>query len=152
MKKQTFTTKIAGGDRDGAKIYIPFDVKEVFGSARAKVKVTVNKHLYRTTTAVMGGKYVIPLRKEIREAIGKDIDDPVNVIIEPDTEERIIVVPNDFKKAFAKNKNANSVFNNFAYTHRKEYVQWIESARKQDTRSRRIEKAIEMISNNKKFS
>jgi hypothetical protein len=152
MKKQTFTTQIAVGDRGGAGIYIPFNVKDVFGSARAKVKVTVDKHIYRTTTAVMSGKYVIPLRKEIREAIGKDIGEQVKVIIEPDTEERIVVVPDDFTKALAKNKNTNLIFSNFAYTHRKEYVRWIESAKKLETRIKRIEKAIEMISNNKKFS
>jgi len=152
MKKQAFTTKIAAGDMGGAGIYIPFDVKEVFGSARAKVKVTIDKHLYRTTTAVMGGKYVIPVRKEIRNAIGKKPGDSVKVVMEPDTEERIVVVPDDFKKALAKNKKTVEIFDAFAFTHRKEYVQWIESAKKPETRQNRIVKAVEMISANKKFS
>ncbi len=152
MKKQTFTAKLEAGERGGAGIYIPFDVKEVFGNARAKVKVTIDKHTYRTTTAFMHGEYLIPVRKEIRDAIGKQPGDIVKIVMEPDTEERTVTVPDDFKKALSKNKKAAEIFDDFAFTHRKEYVNWIESAKKPETRTRRIEKAIEMISNKQKYS
>lgn len=136
----------------GTGISIPFNVKEEFGSARAKVKVTIDKFTYRTTTAVMGGRTFIGVRKEIREAIGKDIGDRVKIVMIPDTEERIVELPSDFGKLLKKNKAAEEIFNKLAYTHRKEYVQWIESAKKQETRDTRLVKAIEMISNGKKIS
>lgn len=152
MKTQVFTAEISAGDHGGAGIYIPFDVKEVFGKARAKVKVTINNFSYRTTTAVMGGQYVIPVRKEVRDAAGKSISEKVKVIMEPDMEERIVIVPEDFRKILNKNKPANEIFCKMAYTHRKEYVQWIESAKKPETRINRIQKAVEMISDGKNFS
>ena len=44
------------------------------------------------------------------------------------------------------------VFDKFSYTHKKEYVQWIEGAKKQETRENRIKKAIEQIGGGKKRS
>ncbi len=152
MKKQTFSALIEACNRGGAGIYIPFDVKKEFGSARAKVKVTIDRHLYRTTTAVMGGKYIIGVRKDIRETIGKEIGENVKIVMVADTEERTVTVPGDLQKALNKNIKAKEIFNNFAYTHRKEYVRWIESAKKTETRINRILKAVEMISGGKKFS
>ncbi|MBA4317363.1 MAG: antitermination protein NusB [Flavobacterium sp.] len=152
MKKQIFSAVIVGGEKGGAGITIPFDVKKIFGMARAKVKVTIDKFTYPTTVFVMGGQYLIGVRKEIRTAIGKEIGDKVKIIIVADTEERIVVVPEDLLKALNKNKTAKEIFNNFAYTHRKEYVQWVESAKKPETRTNRIIKAVEMISSGKKYS
>jgi hypothetical protein len=152
MGKQTFIAVIKAFNRGGAGVFIPFDVKKVFGKARSKIKGTIDKHPYQTTTAVMGSKYLLGIRKEIRETIGKNIGDNVKVVMEIDTEERIIVVPDDFRKALDRDKEAKEIFSNFAYTHRKEYVRWIEDAKKPETRTNRILKAVEMISAGKKFS
>lgn len=68
------------------------------------------------------------------------------------TADRVVTVPPDFAKALAKVPSANKTFDAFAYTHRKEYVQWIEEAKKPETRTRRIAKAVEMIATGKKYS
>ncbi len=67
-------------------------------------------------------------------------------------ESKVVVVPPDFQVALNGNPAALHVFNNFAYTHRKEYVRWIEEAKKQETRENRIQKAVERIAQNIKFS
>jgi len=67
-------------------------------------------------------------------------------------ESKIVIVPEDFKNALLNNPKAHEVFEKFAYTHRKEYVRWIEEAKKQETRDSRIQKAIERISDGTKFS
>ncbi len=61
------------------------------------------------------------------------------------TKDRTIIVPADLKKALAKNKTARERFVKLSYTHRKEYVRWIEDARKPETRLRRIMKTIERL-------
>jgi len=53
--------------------------------------------------------------------------------------------PTDFAAALKKNKKAQATFDEFSYSHRKEYVQWITEAKKQETRERRIKQAIEML-------
>ena len=73
-------------------------------------------------------------------------------MIEADTTERVVTVPDDLKRALARNAAANKTFENFAYTHRKEYVQWVESAKKPETRQRRIAEAVSRIARGDSFS
>jgi len=62
----------------------------------------------------------------------------------------VIVVPADLQKALAKDTDSAAAFNTLFYTHQKEYVNWIEDARKDQTRVNRIHKAIEMLKAGKK--
>ena len=65
--------------------------------------------------------------------------------MEPDSEPRVVVVPSDFKTALARNGEAKTAFDLLSFSHKKEYVKWITEAKKEETRARRIEKAIEML-------
>ncbi|MBI4811490.1 MAG: YdeI/OmpD-associated family protein [Ignavibacteriales bacterium] len=62
-----------------------------------------------------------------------------------DTEKCIVRVPSDLEIAFKKNKKAEEFFKSLSYTHRKEYVVWIESAKKEETRSARVTKTIDLL-------
>ena len=65
------------------------------------------------------------------------------------TEKKELVVPDYFTKALSKNKKALQTFEAFAYSHKKEYVEWITGAKTEETRNKRIASAIEMISEGK---
>ncbi len=58
---------------------------------------------------------------------------------------RTVKVPKDLKTAFRKNKKAEEFFNSLSFTHKKEYVIWIESSKKEETRKSRILKTTEML-------
>jgi len=60
-------------------------------------------------------------------------------------------VPVDFKSALAKNKKASLNFENFAPSSRLAYVYWINSAKTDETRQKRIKKSGEFIAQNKKY-
>ncbi len=92
------------------------------------------------------------VKKEIREAIGKSGGDTVKVVMEIDTEPRIVLVPEDFQQALENNAKAKEVFDSFSYTHKKEYVEWINGAKKQETRENRMKKAVESIAESRKRS
>ncbi|HOW31042.1 MAG TPA: YdeI/OmpD-associated family protein [Bacteroidales bacterium] len=62
-----------------------------------------------------------------------------------------LVIPADFLETLTTN-HLLIAFEKMAFTHRKEYIRWIEEAKKEETRCRRISKAAEMISQNKKLS
>jgi|SRR5579859_342411 len=62
---------------------------------------------------------------------------------------KTIDTPDYFAKALKKNKAAGEIFENFPYSHRKEYIQWFEEAKAAETRSKRIAQAIEWISEGK---
>jgi uncharacterized protein YdeI (YjbR/CyaY-like superfamily) len=64
-------------------------------------------------------------------------------------ETKELVVPDYFTKALRKNKTALKVFEAFSPSHKKEYVEWITGAKTEETRNRRIAKAVEQIAENK---
>jgi hypothetical protein len=153
MKTYSFTTEILGNNLGGAGIQFPYNVQEEFGvKGRVKVHVTFDGIAYRGSLAPMHGGHMLVLRKEIRKQIGKDVGDYVDVVLKQDTELREIVVPADLQAALAANPKAEAAFAAFAYTHRKEYVNWVNLAKKQITRESRIQKTVERVANNQPFS
>jgi len=59
--------------------------------------------------------------------------------------ERKLVVPPDLKSALVKNAKAKKTFENFNYTHKKEYVEWITGAKRDETRKKRLKTAIQWL-------
>ncbi len=84
----------------------------------------------------------------IKEAM-KLNDDGIKVPKPVSTEKKAIEVPDYFLKALGKNKRASQVFEAFAYSHKKEYLQWIIEAKTVDTRNKRMATAIEWIAEGK---
>ena len=143
---KSFTAMIKSTDSGGAFVEIPFDVESTFGSKRPKVKATFDGEPYRGTAVRMGGDcHILIIRKDIRATIDKQPGDKVRVAVELDTAPRVINVPTDFRTALNRSKKIAAYFDGLSYTHRKEYVQWITEAKRDDTRQRRIAKAIDLL-------
>lgn len=66
-----------------------------------------------------------------------------------DKEKQALVVPDYFVKALKKNKKAEKAFNDFSYSHKKEYIQWFEEAKTAATRDKRIAQALEWMAEGK---
>jgi hypothetical protein len=132
---------------DAAYIEFPYDVETEFGvRGQVKVLATFDGVEYRGSLAKMGGLcHCLGLTKEVRRAIGKSAGDTVRVVIRPDTAPRTVDVPDDLKALFSRHAEAREIFDGLSFTHKKEYVQWITSAKKRETRQLRVEKTIEML-------
>lgn len=144
--KQEFTAVIKqAGNINGAYVEPPFDVKEVFGSKRVKVIATFDGEVYRGSIVSMGGCYMLGMTQEIRKKIGKDFGDTVDVIVEKDEEERTIEPPDDLIEAFHQKPEAMTAYEKLSFTRKKEYVTWINDAKKVETRLSRIKKTIEEL-------
>jgi len=63
--------------------------------------------------------------------------------------DRKLVVPNSLKSALMKNAKARRTFEDFSYSHKKEYVDWISDAKRDQTRQRRLKMAIQCLSEGK---
>ena len=119
-KRHAFSAVIQNAGGGGAFVRIPFDVEEAFGSKRPKVKAMIDGVPYRGTLVRMGADYhILGVLKEIREKIGKDFGDEVQVIIEPDTEPRVVKVPPDVMKELKRDKAVQSSFEKLSFTHQK---------------------------------
>lgn len=130
----------------------PYDVFELYGvRGQVKVKVTYDGVPYRGSMVKMGGNcHWLLVRKDIREQIGKNPGDTVHVTVQRDTEERIVELPEELAALLAENPEAEIHYQGLSYTHRKEYVQWINEAKRPETRQNRLAKTIEMLLNKKK--
>jgi uncharacterized protein YdeI (YjbR/CyaY-like superfamily) len=60
-----------------------------------------------------------------------------------------VTVPADLKAALAKNGKARKTFENFSYSHKKEYVDWITDAKREETRQKRLKTTIQWLSQGK---
>jgi uncharacterized protein YdeI (YjbR/CyaY-like superfamily) len=126
-------------------------VERAFGSKRPKIKAMIQGVPYRGLLARMGGEHhMLIILKGIREQIGKTFGDRVTVTVEPDTQPRAVEVPKDLLKELKKDKDAKAFFDKLSYTHQKEYVRWIEEARKDETRQARIVKTMTLLKKGKK--
>jgi hypothetical protein len=137
-----FRTTVVLGGKTATGLQVPDDVVAELGAGkRPPVVVTVGGHTYRTTVAPMGGSYWLPLAAEHREAAGVQAEQEVDVSIELDTAPREVPVPDDL--ATARDDDARAAFDGLAFSHRKEWVRWVEEAKKPETRTARIEKTVE---------
>jgi hypothetical protein len=129
----------------GHVVALPFDAGKVFGKVRAPVRATIGEHTFRTTTMRYGGVDYIGLNREVRDAAGVAPGDDLVVELEPDTKPRDVTVPPELERALARDAAARKAFDSLSYTHRKEYARWIAEAKREETRSRRLGKAVEML-------
>jgi hypothetical protein len=135
-------------------------VEKAFGSKRPKVKATIDGIPYRGTLvrtpalapgASVGTEcHLLLILKSIREQTGKTFGDEVHLTVEADTSPRVVKLPEGLKRAFQTEKEAKAFFEKLSYTHQKEYVSWINDAKKEETRQARVIKTIEMLKKGKK--
>ena len=143
---RTFTAEIVReGDSGGAGIELPFDPKDVFGKARAPVTATLRGYSYRTTTFFMSGRRFIPLAKKHMDGAGVSPGDRVRIKLTADEKPREIEPPADLLRAVRKLKGGRAAWDALSYTHKREHAEAIKSAKKPETRERRIAKAVEML-------
>lgn len=125
----------------GRAIQLPFDPKASFGAARAPVVVKVGRGSFRTTTAKMAGLRFIPFSRKHREQTGVEDAEFVDVTVSYDHEPRTIKAPRDLATRL-REEELKEVWDRVSYTHQREYVEAIESARKPETRERRVTRTI----------
>ncbi|WP_166353687.1 YdeI/OmpD-associated family protein [Phytoactinopolyspora limicola] len=133
-------------DGPGCGFELPFNPREVFGKARAPVRVSVDGGAwFRTTVAIYGGSGWIGLRKDQRVEFGVDVGDAVRIRIARDDEPRLVEVPAELEAALAADPEAKSAFDALSYSHRKEYAGWVAEAKRQETRDDRAARTVQKL-------
>ena len=124
----------------------PYDTgKEFATKGKVPVKATFDGVPYAGSLFKYGKPlHMLGMPKAIREQIGKSPGDTLEVVVWKDEEVRTVEVPAKFKKLMKK-EGLLPVFKELSYTYRKEYCRWITEAKKEETRLKRLEKAIEML-------
>ena len=146
MTDLEFEAIIEEGQRGGALVSIPYDVEDLFGKRRVKVVASFDNVEYRGSIVFMKGKFILGIKKAIREEINKDIGDNVHIKLHEDMEPRIVEVPDYISESLTPHPEIKDKFENLSYTHKKEYLNWIEEAKKEETKKKRINQMIERLS------
>jgi bifunctional DNA-binding transcriptional regulator/antitoxin component of YhaV-PrlF toxin-antitoxin module len=141
---EQFRATLTGTGRGGHMVEVPLDVRAVFGEARAPVRGKVNGTPFAGRIAVYGGKYYLGFNKEIRDAAGIADGDVLSIELDRDDAPREVAVPADLQAALDA-AGVRDRFDALSFTHRREYVKWIEEAKREETRARRLAKAPEML-------
>jgi hypothetical protein len=146
MKKYKFQAHLESAGGGGVCVFFPYDVEKEFGTkGRVPVKVTFDGVPYSGSMVKYGKpQHMLGVLKAIREQIGKGPGDTVTVELWKDEDVRTVDVPPTFQAAMKK-QGVIRFFEDLSYTHRKEYCRWIADAKKEETRTKRVEKAVEML-------
>ena len=127
-------------------INVPAEVVDALGAGkRPRVTVTINGHTYRSSVAVLGGRYMLGVSAENRAAAGVEGGQDVDVDLELDTAPREVTVPSDFAAALALEPAAQATFDGLSYSNKSWHVLQIDGAKTDETRQRRIAKSVQAL-------
>ena len=145
-----FVTTVELGGKTATGFVVPDEVVDALARGkRPSVTVTVRGHTYRSTIAVMGGRYLLPLSAENRAAAGVAAGEQVEVDVELDTEPRVLDVPDDLTAAIAADGEAQAFWDSLSYSRRQRIVLSVTGTKSAETRARRIAKSVTDLRNHK---
>jgi hypothetical protein len=138
-----FRAKLELNGKTATGFVVPEQVVASLGtSKKPAVRVTINGHTYRSTVATMGGRFMVGVSAENRALASVAAGDTVDVALDLDTAPREVTVPPDLAKALKRDAAAKRCFDGLSYSKQRGLVDPIEQAKTDDTRQRRIDKAI----------
>jgi uncharacterized protein DUF1905/bacteriocin resistance YdeI/OmpD-like protein len=138
-----FRTKLLQAGKTATGLVVPAKVvDELDAGKRPKVAVTLNGYTYRSSIAVMNGKFMIGVSAEVRAKAGVAGGDEVDVELALDTAKREVSVPPELRKALDKNAKAKRAFEALSYSRQQRYTLPIEKGKTAETRQRNVDKAI----------
>jgi len=140
----TLELRRTGGNTTGFQI--PDEaVTSLGGGGRPKVTVTLNGFTFPSSIAKMGGSYWLGVSAERRTAAGVEGGQVYDLDVELDTAPRVIDTPDDLTAALTAEPDLFSKWQKLSYSHQREHVDAINSAKAPETRARRVAKAVEML-------
>ncbi|HXM53640.1 MAG TPA: YdeI/OmpD-associated family protein [Candidatus Binatus sp.] len=141
-----FRASIELAGKTATGIEVPAAVVAKLGSSKKPaVSVTIKGYTYRSTVASMGGRFMLPVSAEVREAAGVAANDKVDVDVELDTAPREVTVPADLARALSREPAAKRFFEGLNFSNKQRIVIAIESAKTPETRERRIAKSVSSL-------
>lgn len=149
MTTQKFKAVIS---KSGSRTFIPipFDPNNVWGvKQRHHIRGTVNDYGVRGSLGSDGKQYFLPLGAAWRRDCGLEAGDRVDVALDPEGPQSESLA-GDVLAALDAEPEAKAFFESLATFYRNTYIKWIESAKRPETRSARINEMIELLKAGKK--
>jgi bifunctional DNA-binding transcriptional regulator/antitoxin component of YhaV-PrlF toxin-antitoxin module len=146
-----FRTAVELSGRTATGLPVPDDVVAALGKGRRPpVRVTIGAYSFHTTIGIMGGRSLIPLSAQHRDAAGIHPGDMVTVDLDADDQPQESAVPTDLATKLNQDPEARRFFDSLSTSQRREWIRWIEDAKRAPTRQARIAAAIDALHAGKK--
>jgi hypothetical protein len=152
---QKFKARLEARGPGGAWIFInvPFSVEKVFKTkARVSVKGTINDFPYRTSILPQDGTHYLPVNKQMQAGAQAKAGDTVRVTMDLDQAPRVVELPPELEQLLRQDACAAAFFDGLSFTHRKEFADWIGSAKRPETKEARLKKTAEMLAKGEKLA
>jgi len=141
-----FRTTLEGSKVTATGIVVPDElVAELGKGKKPPVQVTVNGHTWRSTVAVMGGRFMVGVSAENRGEAGVAAGDDIEVELVLDEAPREIEVPADLTAALDADPAARSFFDGLSFSLKRYHVEQVTGAKTDETRQRRIAKSVDLL-------
>ncbi len=138
------TTIVQTGNNTGIEVS-ESSLEKLGGGKKPLVVVTLNGYTYRSAVGKMGDKFMISLSAENRKNAGVNGGDEVEINLELDTEPRTVEIPTELQEALDKNQTAKLNYEKLSPSKKKAMVISINEARTEETKMKRIDKAVEQL-------
>ena len=146
---QRFTTRLSVRG-DSVAVPIPFDPNDIWGAKeRHDVSGTVNGHRVRGPLKPDREGYVFPLGPAWRRDAALDTTQPVEAEFSPESP-LVEELADDLQAALIARPEAHAFFESIAPFYRKNYIRWVEAAKRPETRTARIAEAVLLLEEKKR--
>jgi len=140
-----FETKLVPGRKapytSWTFVVVPEAIRAEWQKARFDVRGTINGEPFKGTVSKGEGVHRMPVKKELLERIGAAKGDVVEVAMALDTEPRPVVVPDELKAVFRKDRPLAKLFDALPPAHKRAWATYVGEAKRPETRARRAERA-----------
>ncbi len=146
----SFNTTL-GGFGENTGIVVPPEAIVALGAGkRPPVDVDVDGYQYRSTVGVMKGQSLISVSAAIRKETGLGAGDPISVTLTLNEAPRVVEIPDDFATALGSNLGCAEFFDALSNSLQRYHLDQIAGAKTDETRQRRIDKAVGLFLEGKK--
>ena len=142
VKHVTFQTTVAINGNNTGVVVAPELIEALGAGGQPPVLVNLNGYKYRTTVGVMRGKHMVGISAATRSETGLQGGDPITVTLTDADAPREVTLPADFAAALVHHPDAQAFFRTLANSVQRYHIDNVNGAKAQETRQRRIDKAI----------
>lgn len=127
----------------------PTELKGNNGNVRVRGWIDAYELKQYHLLPMKAGGMMLPLNAAVRKKIGKGVGDRVHIILYAD--DSPLVISEDIMVCLMDSPKAYNFFISLSESNQKYYIDWIEAAKKVETKAERIVKAVERLENGMKF-
>lgn len=127
-------------------IHVPFSIGDIYGTrGRVPIQAKIDGHVFSSMLLPSRKRHYMVCNKKIRDACQKGLGDSVHVVIQFDPQNRAVEIPTFLAAYLADRPDVAERFERQPDYMKREQLQFIEAAKREETRERRVKKLVQLL-------